>query len=45
MKTLFIGLAITTIVLATGCQAKEPPTLLWSTKTGHRVRVFPVSVF
>ena len=20
-------------------------TMLWSTKTGHRVRVFPVSVF
>ncbi|MFH2740077.1 hypothetical protein [Enterobacter hormaechei] len=36
MKTLFIGLAITTIVLATGCQAKEPPTQVVYRFDGHR---------
>ncbi|EHF4995478.1 T6SS immunity protein Tli3 family protein [Enterobacter hormaechei] len=36
MKTLFIGLAITTIVLATGCQAKEPPTQVVYRFDDHR---------
>ncbi|HCJ6297958.1 TPA: hypothetical protein NU584_000595 [Enterobacter hormaechei subsp. xiangfangensis] len=36
MKALFIGLAITTIVLATGCQAKEPPTQVVYRFDDHR---------
>ncbi len=36
MKTLFIGLAITTIVLATGCRAKEPPTQVVYRFDDHR---------
>ncbi|AZG51888.1 hypothetical protein EGX88_19575 [Shigella flexneri] len=26
-------------------QPQSRPSLKWSTKTGHRVRVFPVSIF
>ena len=36
MKTLLLGLAITTIVLATGCQAKEPPTQVVYRFDDHR---------
>lgn len=38
------GFVVNTLKSTSG-QGNKSDALLWSTKTGHRVRVFPVSVF